>query len=105
MSCENLMLLSVCGYLSAEYVNGALSWKTEQYQGSKSECEKIYITLKLSAPIHSSETSCFLILKLLCVTYHILLSVFYKSVFHSQACLYCQSTEGSNELVNSSPTL
>lgn len=35
MPCENLMLLSVCGYFSAEYANGALSWKTGQYQGSQ----------------------------------------------------------------------
>jgi len=50
--------------------------KLDSTRVPKSECEKIYvITLKLSAPVCSSETSDFLNLKLLCVTYDVLLCV------------------------------
>lgn len=101
----NLMLLSVCRNLQNMQMEHSAG-KLDSIRVLMSECEKIYVTtLKLSAPVCSSETSGFLNLKLLRVTYDVLLCVFYKSVFHLQIRLYSQSTEGSHELVNSSPTV
>lgn len=75
--------------------------KLNSFRVVKPEFEKIYVTsLKVSVPLWSPETTGFLNMKLLHITYDKFFCMFYKSIFISQVCLYSQSTDVNYELVN-----